>query len=153
MRRLHQMTDGTVFETDDDALDDNGVLKDGYKLRVPMQFRDSNRGIADAPRLRFADGRTDVPVGSRPGFIVDAGDGERIRYEAYLASVRELNDAWKQTDLRPAGTYPHSAAAKGAACTIDTAPLHPISAADAQAIRDAAYEAYVEELTNAWRRT
>ena len=33
---------------------------DGYTLRVPMQFRDSNRGISDAPRLRFADGSTGV---------------------------------------------------------------------------------------------
>jgi hypothetical protein len=95
MKRLHQMHDGTLFETDDDAFDESGCLKDGYTLRVPMQFRDSDRGISDAPRLRFADGRTDVPVGSRPGFIVDTGDGERIRHEAYRQSVVELSNAWR----------------------------------------------------------
>jgi hypothetical protein len=104
-----------------------------------MQFRDSNRGIADAPRLRFADGRTDAPVVSRPGFIIDAGGGERIRYEAFLASVRELTDAWKQ---------PGSDGVRS-----DGTPRQPISAADAQAILDAAYREMCDELTNAWRRT
>jgi hypothetical protein len=141
MPRLYRADNGTVFEADDDAFDNSGCLKDGHTLRVPMQFRDSNRGVADAPRLRFADGRTDVPVGSRPGFIVDTGDGERIRYEAYLASVRELADAWKQPG---AGSAYHG--------STGAAPRHPISAADAQALRDAAYREMCHELANAWRR-
>ena len=36
-------------------------LKDGYRLRVPMQFRDS---IADAPRLRFAVADTGCGTGN-----------------------------------------------------------------------------------------
>jgi hypothetical protein len=144
MRRLHRMTDGTVFEADDDAFDDGGCLKDRYTLRVPMRFRDSNRGIADAPRLRFADGRTDMPVGSRPGSIVSDAS-QATRDQAYRQMCDELRNAWRQ----PAGN-----ATPGATVTrSDTAPRQPISAADAQAIRDAAYEAYVDELTNAWRRT
>jgi hypothetical protein len=138
MQRLHQTTDGTLFEADDDAFDDTGCLKEGYTLRVPMQFRDSNRGLADAPRLRFADGRTDVPVGSRPGFIVSDA-GQTTRDQAYRQMCDELRNAWRQ----PAGN---------AAPRTDTAPRHPISAADAQAIRDAAYREMCHELTNAWRR-
>jgi hypothetical protein len=144
MKRLHQMTDGTVFEADDDAFDERGCLKDGHKLHVPMQFRDSNRGIADAPRLRFADGRTDVPVGTRPGFIVSDA-AQATRDQAYRQMCDELRNAWRQ----PTGnTAPDATMTRS-----DAAPRHPISAADAQAIRDAAYEAYVDELTNAWRRT
>jgi hypothetical protein len=143
MRRLHQMTDGTVFEADDAAFDDRGCLKDGYTLRVPMQFRDSNRGIAEAPRLRFADGRTDVPVGSRPGSIVSDAS-QATREQAYRQMCDELRNAWRQH----AGN-----AAPGATVTrSDTAPRHPISLADAQAIRDAAYREMCHELANAWRR-
>lgn len=144
MKRLHRMTDGTVFEADDDAFDASGCMKDGYTLRVPMQFRDSNRGIADAPMLRFADGRTDVPVGSRPGFIVSDA-GQATRDHAYRQMCDELRNAWWQ----PAG----NAAPAATVTRSDAAPRHPTSAADAQAIRDAAYLEMCDELTNAWRQT
>jgi hypothetical protein len=57
----------------------------------------------------------------------------------------EMQNAWRQ----PAGNP-----APGPTVTrSDTAPRHPISATDAQAIRDAAYREMCDELTNAWRRT
>ena len=67
---LRRLSDGTVIDVDDDALDENGVLRDGHRMRVPLRFRDSARRTTAT--LRFADGRTDVSVGSRPGFVIDA---------------------------------------------------------------------------------
>jgi hypothetical protein len=110
---------------------------------------------------------------ARPGFIGTA-DSQRIRDEAYQQSKREMQDAWK-ADSPPAGAYPLSAG-EGSVCAINGAPGHlaregnwlvcrptssdasprdprqPISMADAQRIRDAAYQQSVDELHNAWRR-
>ena len=75
---LRRTSDGAVIDVDDDALNPDGTLRDGGRLRVPLMFRDSNRGTASdraTPTLRFADGRTDAPIGSRPGFVIDAGGG------------------------------------------------------------------------------
>ena len=82
------------------------------------------------------------PVGGKPGFVVSDAS-QATRDQAYRQMCDELRNAWRQ----PAGN-----AAPGATVTrSDTAPRHPISAADAQAIRDAAYREMCDELTNAWR--
>jgi hypothetical protein len=90
---LRQTSDGAVIDVDNDALDENGLLRDGHRMRVPMEFRDSARRTT--PTLRFADGRTDAPVGSRPGFVIDAGGGQEIRDRAYRESVEALRNAWR----------------------------------------------------------
>jgi hypothetical protein len=75
---LRRLNDGAVIDVNDDALDENGLLRDGHRMRMPMEFRDSAGRAASPQTLRFPDGRTDVPVGSRPGFIVsDAGQATR----------------------------------------------------------------------------
>ena len=38
---LRRLSDGAVIDVDDDALDENGLLRDGHRMRVPMEFRDS----------------------------------------------------------------------------------------------------------------
>jgi len=140
------MHDGTVFEAEDDAFDDSGCLKDGYTLRVPMQFRDSNRAIADAPRLRFADGRTDAPVGSRPGFITD---GNRSACdEAYRQMCDELQNAWRQPVAAASRSPAAAPMSRDDAMRIDPTTLM-MRLNDARRL---AYEEYVDELTNAWRR-
>jgi hypothetical protein len=136
---LRRMSDGVVIDVDEDALDGNGLLRDVCRMRVPMEFRDSAARAASTQTLRFADGRTDAPIGSRPGFITTA-DSEAVRRAAYEQSRRDLCDAWRTPTVPPVGS--------------DAAPpdpRHPISLADAQAIRDAAYRQMCDELTNAWR--
>jgi hypothetical protein len=111
-------------------------------------------------------------VAARPGFVGTAAS-QRIRDEAYQQSKRELSDAWKQPSI-PAGAYPLSSG-EGTACTINGAPGRlvregewlvckptrtdaaprdpraPISMADAERIRDAAYQQMCDEMQNAWR--
>jgi hypothetical protein len=135
---LRRLNDGAVIDVDEDALDGNGLLRDGHRMRVPMEFRDSARRTT--PTLRFADGRTDAPIGSRPGFITTT-DSEAVRRAAYEQSRRDLCDAWR-TPTVP--LLDSDAASRD--------PRQPISMADAQEIRDAAYREMCHELTNAWRR-
>jgi hypothetical protein len=142
---LRRLSDGVVIDVDDDALDENGALRDGHRMRVPMQFRDSARRTT--PALRFADGRTDAPIGSRPGYVIDASGGQALRDQAYRESVEELRNAWR-----------------GAANTTSNPPGAPISAADAARTdmtmllvqladaRHTAYAEYCRELQEGWRR-
>jgi hypothetical protein len=146
---LRKLSDGTIIDVDDDALNPDGTLRDGGRLRVPLMFRDSNRQIArqrSTPTLRFADGRTDVPVGSRPGFVIDVGGGQQIRDRAYRESVEALQIAWRgdAADATPS--------ARGAPISADDAGTDvPTLIARLNDARQSAYKAYVHELTNAWR--
>jgi hypothetical protein len=119
------------------------VLREGRSYRVSMMMHDANsvqRAIA-AARAQLHDG-FGGPVGGKPGFVVSDA-GQATRDQAYRQMCDELRNAWRQTvgNAAPSATVTRS----------DTAPRHPISAADAQAIRDAAYREMCDELTNAWR--
>jgi hypothetical protein len=147
---LRKLNDGTIIDVDDDALNPDGTLRDGGRLRVPLMFRDSNREIArrrSTPTLRFADGRTDVPVGSRPGFVIDAGGGQEIRDRAYRESVEALQTAWRgeATDATPRPLDAPMSAADAVRTDL------PTLIARLNDARRSAYETYVQELTNAWR--
>jgi hypothetical protein len=148
---LRRLNDGAVIDVDDDTLNADGTLRDGGTLRVPLMFRDSNREIAAQraqPTLRFADGRTDIPIGSRPGYVIDAGGGQEIRVRAYRQSIEALQNAWRGSvsDATP------------------NPPAAPMSAADAartdmrtlmaqlEDARHTAYAAYCRELQEGWRR-
>jgi hypothetical protein len=77
---LRRLNDGAVIDVDDDALDENGLLRDGHRMRVPMEFR----GIAGGRRRR---GRCALPTAapmhrSERGFITTA-DSEAVRRAAY----------------------------------------------------------------------
>jgi hypothetical protein len=113
-------------------------------------FRDSNREIAKrraGPTLRFADGRTDAPIGSRPGFVIDAASQE-IRDRAYRESIEAMQNAWR-----------------GAAVDVTPSPVDaPMPVADAigadlktlmarlEDARHRAYAEYCRELQDGWRR-
>jgi hypothetical protein len=116
-----------------DAVDERGVLRDGKAIRVGLMMADAAR--RGTPLVHDGYGG---PIGGKPGFIVSDA-GQATRDQAYRQMCDELRNAWRQ----PAGN---------AAPRSDTAPRHPISAADAQAIRDAAYREMCHELSNAWRR-
>jgi hypothetical protein len=140
---LRRLSDGAVIDADDDAFDENGALRDGHRMRVPMQFRDS--AGRTTPTLRFADGRTDVPIGSRPGFVIDASGGQAQRDQAYRRSVEELRNAWRgaAADATPS---PSAAPMSDAGCT-DVRTLM-VQLEDA---RHTAYREYCRELQEGWR--
>jgi hypothetical protein len=118
------------------------ILRDGGRIRVGLMMADAaRRGSAV---LHDGYGRA---VGHRPGFVL-TDDSQRIRNEAYAASVRELANAWHAS---PGDTAPSA----------DTAPISHADAicTDLQTLmarlndaRRTAYEAYVDEMANAWRR-
>jgi hypothetical protein len=88
----------------DDDFDENGVLKDGRSIRVPMMMMDAvQRGVA-----QLHDGRGG-PVGHRPGFAVTT-DATALdaKEEAYADYHADLVSAWKR-DSPPAGHDPPSA--------------------------------------------
>jgi hypothetical protein len=143
---LRRTTDGAVIDVDDAALDENGILRDGHRMRVPMQFRDSARRTT--PTLRFADGRTDVPVGSRPGFVVDAGGGQEIRDRAYRESVEALRNAWRGGAVDGAPSLPDAPVPARDAVGTDL----PTLIARLNDARRSAYETFCRELQDAWRR-
>ena len=99
-------------EYDDDALDENGLLKDGRIVRIPMMMRDSADGVTDLVRdatapLRVVDafGNGGLAL-SRPGPRYLAA-GEHTSHHAVLVMldhqrreardqyIAELQDAWK----------------------------------------------------------
>ena len=139
---------------DDDVFDENGLLRDGARYRVPMMMRDGDstplqRAVA-AAQARRADG-------------VTLEDARRHVEEVYLDEKRKLQDAWRTTTT-VRGQQP------GDQCTINGAPGHlneqlecipdkredsvprVMTADAAQRIKDAAYNAMVRELENAWRK-
>jgi hypothetical protein len=129
-----------------DARDSRGILKDGVRVRVPMQMRDSAN--------RFTDGRsfwdahrdslqvTDIRAlggteGNKPGFrILDSAANRQAINDAYRQYNDDLTNAWKTpptgvgsqgargspSSNPPPGAYPYSAAAEGAACTVNGRP-------------------------------
>jgi hypothetical protein len=143
---LRRLSNGAVIDVDEDALDENGVLRDGHRMRVPMQFRDSARSTT--PTLRFADGRTDIPIGNRPGFVIDVGGGQEIRDRAYRESVEELRTAWRGSTADAAPSLPDAPlpARDGGGADLPTLTARLNDA------RRSAYEAFCRELRDAWRR-
>jgi hypothetical protein len=100
---------------DDDNLDENGLLKDGRMVRIPMMMRDSADGLTDLQRsvrdatapLRVVDafGNSGLAL-SRPGArYLTAGTRtpdhaalvmrDHLRREARDEYVAALQDAWK----------------------------------------------------------
>jgi hypothetical protein len=129
------------IDDDDDfeiTADGHRVLKDGRTARVSCNDAAAARTVPIVP-LRFTDGRTDVPIGSRPGFI-SAADSEAVRRAAYEQSCRDLCNAWRAPD---------ALSVRSDAAPPD--PRRPISFADAERIRGEAYRAMCAELQGAWR--
>jgi hypothetical protein len=89
-----------------DDFDENGILKDGHSVRVPMIVRDDAqigrrvpmRGLmANAtPSGRLHDGGG-AAEGHRPGFVVSNDAAARdARAGAYAAYERDLTSAWRR---------------------------------------------------------
>lgn len=82
--------------------DDDDILRDGKRMRVPMTMIDSRqREMTEhfrRSRARLHDGHGN-PVGHRPGFVVSdavtSEERQRIR-DARDAYERDLTTAWKR---------------------------------------------------------
>jgi hypothetical protein len=84
---------------EDEALDENGILRDGYSLLVPMTMHDSvQRAVAQS--LHDGHGNRDV-VGHRPGFIMDANDARAAVEEAYRLRDEADANAWRAGGRKP----------------------------------------------------
>jgi hypothetical protein len=135
---------------DDDNLDENGLLKDGRSVRVPMMMRDAD-GLTDLQRsvrdhfapARVVDAFGDAGAGlHRPGsrhLVAGAGTvdhakqvmADHMRREARDQHVADLQDAWKGNNTNDR----------------EVARVHDTG----DAVRDA-YLDQVADLTSAWER-
>ena len=90
---------------EDDAFDENGLLRDGHKIRVPLTMRDAmsplQREIA-TQRARITDGNGNCGefAFSRPGYriLVDAAVRD-AREAAHREYVDYITNAYKQPQL------------------------------------------------------
>ncbi len=83
--------------SEDDAFDENGLLRDGHKIRVPMRDAKTplQRDIATKRgRLTDGNGNSDVCALSRPGFrlladasVNDAREAARREYLDYITNA------------------------------------------------------------------
>jgi hypothetical protein len=96
------------------------VLRDGHRYRVRTRMMDADR----RPLITDNQGRGGVHL-NRPGFRTILSDqiGMSAKERAYRDYEKQLCDAYKADAAAP-GAYPYSAAAEGAACTVDGRPGH-----------------------------
>jgi hypothetical protein len=145
MSTFHNMK--RITDDDDDDFDENGILKDGGRMRVPMYARDALQRAVAADSARFwprdrAPLVTDAAGGTaglhRPGFRISGSDAQRVtqdhmKNEALAEYDRTQADAWKHHADKP----------------------RPKQNAGADAFsmdaRQAAYQKYDEEAQQAWR--
>jgi hypothetical protein len=130
--------------TDDDVFDERGLLKDGHRLRVRMFARDSVQAAIAGDRQSDA-GRLAL---HRPGFrACDGVDGSATE-QAYQQMVADQAAAWQRG--------PGSVASSDAIPSVEqpsTPAWRPgVSLADAEAIKAAAYNEYVKDSQEAWKR-
>jgi|ERR1019366_5313085 hypothetical protein len=129
---------------DDDDFDENGVLRDGRSIHVPLMMCDSiQREVArHGLATRLHDGRGG-PVGHRPSFVysTDASLND-AREEAYRLYDQEMGERWRHGD---AGGEFHSQREQGS--NPRELPLKRFTG-DA---RTDAYLSREEYDTNAWR--
>ena len=100
----------------------------------------------DAVAKRF--GLSDSLGLHKPGqrFAVDKAARARVE-QTRVEGIREMCDAWK----KPPPPIEPRANTTDAPVKQNAVPPRTMSLADAQAIRDAAYEQSVRELTEAWK--
>jgi hypothetical protein len=141
-REVFDARDGRVVD-EREGLDERGVLRDGFGMRVPLYLCDSmQKGVAaDAKRRsrvvqrdpmgrvrsvyeeeeEAADGAMFDAALHRPGFRVLSGADDSEAQKAYREYCDAQCNAWKTRDA-PAGAYPYDPGREGQNCTINGAP-------------------------------
>ena len=93
----------TLYEDfrEDDAFDENGLLRDRHKTRVPLAMRDAltplQREIATIrPRITDGSGNCDEFAFSRPGYRILADASVKDdRDAAYAEYLDYITNAWR----------------------------------------------------------
>jgi hypothetical protein len=165
-------------DDDEDTVADGGRVRVPMMMRDALPertFRDAD-GIETTAadwQIRYV---TDCSVAHKlglddgfdlhkPGFRFTDSAGNEAKFKAYLQAVQDAQDAWRHPTPDAYGAYPAGAGAtEGGACTIDGRPGRLRRQSDGSFVcipdgngdgqmdaRDAAYEQYVYELTNAWK--
>jgi hypothetical protein len=172
--------EATMPINDDDDLDENGLLKDGHALTVPMYAMDAQQKAVREHfgPLGFRDVQGKTPMldaaraaTHRPGFRYAADPYARDEALIALADYdRELQDAYKaplphQTEVTGVGAASAPRGAKkGDSCLIGGMEGHlveidgeltciPDSVDDAASLsdREIAHLKYLDHVSNAWR--
>ena len=135
-------------DDDDDAFDENGLLKDGRRMRVSMMMRDSTsdvqRAVAeDAAARRF--GLRHALDLHQPGPRSAPTQWPTTRRAGLPRDVRRLVNAWR-TSSAP---LPEAAASAGAG---NAAPARPTyDATEGRRSKAEAYNEMVDDMTSAWK--
>jgi hypothetical protein len=137
-------------DADDEAFDDNGLLRDGKSVRVPLTMRDGDSFSPVQRAVALSSSRASVTDASggtiglhRPGFRIPAADAaDAARTSALEASYDEyqkyIGDAWRT----PSGSV---------AARTETPRDQRSEQQDHQQTMDEIYAAHDETLRNAWR--
>jgi hypothetical protein len=137
-----------------DALDERGLLRDGRRVRVPMQAMDSlSRAVAEHyaadSNVVFGDG-SDPLARHKPGSRRTTDQAALdAKAQAFADSVAEMCDAWrKPVDDRRKKTFrdPQGREAGTEEEEQDSTPPRTMDAATAQRIRDEAWQQMCDEL-------
>ena len=139
---------------DNHAYDENGILKDGHALRVPLRMMDAMQKDAHEhfSRAKVTDGAGDSDLGlHRPGFrISNTITRDRSVYAAYdaAAEVAYKNVGRVESEVR--------GQREGDSCTVKSDQGRDGSAESKlndtmRDEREAAYQEYLNRIQNAWR--
>jgi hypothetical protein len=81
------------------AFDRDGVLRDGFTMRVPMRFRDAGTGSHDA-KPQFTDGHNivDPAAGLKPGYRMPVVQDRTKVHDAYAKADRQMRNRYKCGD-------------------------------------------------------
>jgi len=139
-----------------DAFEPNGVLKDGYSLRVPLYMKAGtpvDDGFSRAMLDSYKRGRKGVDASA--GLVSDGGDdawalhrpGPRYLADATArnAANAELAKAYAEYDADQSERWRGNNKLE---CVPDQTDATPVMDA-----REAAYAAYDKEMSDAWRKT
>lgn len=134
-------------EVDQDQLDENGIIKDGGRVRVGLQMMDSldplQKALAAAAAAR--------PSPKRTGYVFDSDDRHAAKMRAYDQSKLHLSNAYKG-GISPGDYVTFGGRQMTVDCSDEGRPrLRSLSATDGDARKLEAYDEHERDLNNAWR--
>lgn len=135
---------------DDDDFDENGILKDGKRVRVPCMMRDSADNVASVPRWAMdkAARMLGRDSATNPDWLK--------RQEGYNTYELDLANRWRGgvTDLR-AGDVVTTSDGHGVVKSHENGRLVIADATklDSETVKQSAYDSYDREISTAWMRT
>jgi hypothetical protein len=126
------------------AIDCQGVLRDGFSMRIRMQVRDSANSLGTEPLI--TNGRSLDPLGlHRPGFRVPVVNDRRAVRNAYQHYETELCNRWRAGNEEAERFECLAASAEINGCA------HANVLRDHNANMSRTYQDYDADIEKAWR--